>query len=121
MKPNNHHHTTESSEASQDLSLQHNQLARSTSGTSTETFDERYNLNFNHERDNGDPNERETLEDHPKRSTGRHPSIRATSTDDDHLAVPVPLQDDPQDDAPGEAENPYTDIDMDDDYEAEDA
>ena len=119
MKPNKHCHTTESSEARQDLSLQQNHLARSTSVTSIETFDERHNLNFNYERDNGDPNERETLEDHPKRSTGRHPSIRATSTDDDHLTVPAPLQDDPQDDAPGEAENPYTD--MDDDYEAEDA
>lgn len=119
MKPKKHHPATESSEANQDLSLQQDQLLRSNNDTLTESFDERYDLNFHYERDNGDPNERETLKDHPKRSTGRHPSIRATSTDEDHLTVPAPLQDDPHDDAPGEAENPYTD--MDDDYEAEDA
>ncbi|NDJ87515.1 MAG: hypothetical protein GYB66_16700 [Chloroflexi bacterium] len=48
------------------------------------------------------------------RATGIHPTIRATSTDDDGLRVPAPLHDDPIDDVPGERENPQRDVSEDD-------
>jgi hypothetical protein len=61
-----------------------------------------------------DPNERESPRGNPKRATGLHPTIRATSTDDDALSVPAPRHDDPVDDTPGEAENPQNDFEDDD-------
>jgi hypothetical protein len=62
-----------------------------------------------------DPSKKES-KDKPKRATGIHPSIRTTGTDDSHILAPIPLQDDPREDTPGEGDNPYPET-SDDDYD----
>lgn len=47
----------------------------------------------------------------PKRVTGIHPDVRATSTDNEQLTMPVPDLDDPEENTPGEVENPQHDFD----------
>lgn len=49
----------------------------------------------------------------PKRMTGIHRDIRATSTDSEELYVPAPQFDDPDEELPGESENPQRDFDDD--------
>lgn len=51
--------------------------------------------------------ERDDLRSNPRPKTGIHPAIRATSTEDDELALPTPLYDDPEDRTPGELDNPH--------------
>lgn len=53
-----------------------------------------------------DAHERDDLKGNPRPHTGIHPAIRATSTEEDGLALPAPILDDPEDQAPGELENP---------------
>ncbi len=52
--------------------------------------------------------------DNPRRATGIHPAIRATSTDDEPLTYPAPVQDEPHDDTPGERENPRRELEDED-------
>jgi hypothetical protein len=63
-----------------------------------------------------DPIKKKESQDKPKRATGIHPAIRTTSTDGNITTPPVPLQDDPGEDIPGEGDNPYHEM-SDDDYD----
>lgn len=53
-----------------------------------------------------DPQERDDIKGNPRPRTGIHPAIRATSTEDDKLTLPAPMLDDPEEQTPGELENP---------------
>lgn len=76
--------------------------------------DKDHQMRYHPGSDQPDPNLRENPRGNPKRATGLHPIIRATSTDDDALTAPVPRQDDPLEDTPGEAENPQNDFEDED-------
>jgi hypothetical protein len=68
------------------------------------------------EKDGTDPAKKKESKDKPKRATGVHPAIRTTSTEDIEILAPAPNHDDPYEDTPGEADNPYHEA-SDDDFD----
>lgn len=111
----------ESSESSEDISLQREkaQQLRDVVAPDREIGQttKRY-LSMNLvEAETVDPAKKKESQDRPKRATGVHPTIRTTSTDGNITPPPIPLQDDPGEDIPGEGDNPYHEI-SDDDYDA---
>lgn len=98
------------SEITQDPSLRRD--PQTALPSSPKTVDEVY-LRYPSGVDRQDPNQRENPSGNPKRATGLHPAIRATSTDDEPMTPAIPRNDDPLDDTPGEAENPQREEDED--------
>ncbi|GIK65417.1 MAG: hypothetical protein BroJett018_32110 [Chloroflexota bacterium] len=113
--------TPESSESSEDISLHREttQQFRDVVAPDREIGQttKRYLAMNSVEAETVDPTKKKESQDRPKRATGVHPTIRTTSTDGNIVTPPVPLQDDPGEDIPGEGDNPYHEI-SDDDYDA---